>query len=91
MWLVVQLVDLLFAAYALALLVYLVLPRGGHPRLVAARRALTVTYEHVLFFLRAYVRPVRLGMSTLDPSPLVLLVGIIVARTIINYLLIGRV
>ena len=82
-----QAISLLFSAYALGLVAYVVLSWAEHPKAKQARQWLEQFYSPFLVSLRKYIRPIPMGNVRLDLSPLVLLLAIHMVQQLIMLLI----
>jgi uncharacterized protein YggT (Ycf19 family) len=89
MLVLVRLMNVVFAAYGLGLLVYAFLSSARGPGGSDAVRGLGRLYEPPLRVTRTFIRPVRIGRLSLDLSPLALVGAVAVVWGVIRYILIG--
>ncbi len=85
----VRLVDLLFDIYILGLIVFAVSSWVQHPQAFKLRAWLRPFYEPALAPIRNLLGTMNLGGAGLDFSPLVLILGLAVLRTVVISLLAG--
>ena len=81
--LLAQLVDLASSVYALGLFVYAVCIWIRHAQAQAAAKWLKRWYDPFLLPLRKAIKPVTLGKMAVDFTPMVLLLGIVIARKVL--------
>lgn len=72
-----------FNVYALGLIIYVACTWIQHPTAAKVREWLHRWYEPVLEALRRAIKPVTIGTKRVDFTPLVLLVGIMIARKLV--------
>ena len=82
-----RLIDVAIGIYSVGLIVYCILGWLRSPQTDKARLWLGRFYEPVLAKLRAGIKPVRLGSTLLDWTPLVLLGGLVLLKGLVLYLL----
>jgi len=85
---IAQLVDKIFNIYALGLVVYTVLSWINNPNANKARTWLEKFYLPPFTFIQTNIKPINAGGKLIDFSPVILLVGIMIVRKIVGYLLI---
>lgn len=85
---VAEIFYLAFNAYALGLLAFVITTWIRHPRVEPARVWLSAWYEPVLLAMRRRIRPVRLGQSRVDLTPVLLFLAIVLLRQIVVALLV---
>ncbi len=83
----IQLINEIFNVYALGLVVYTVLSWINNPSANKIRAWLEKLYLPLLTFIRTKIKPINTGNKLMDFSPVILLVGIMIVRKIICYLL----
>ena len=82
-----RLVEIVISVYALGLIAYAILGWMRNVRTDAARRLLGRLYDPALARIRVAVKPVQLGTTMLDVSPAILLIGLVILKGLILYLL----
>ncbi len=80
---ILRLIDLAFKLYTYGLIAYILLSWVNSPESDRLKRWLGRFYIPPLSFIQRGVRPVRVGMVMIDPSPLILLIGVILAKMIV--------
>lgn len=86
---IIRLVELATWAYNVGVLVYVVSTWIRARWASKLERALKPFYEPPLRALRTGVKPVRWGRARIDPSPIVLILLVVLARWVILDVLIG--
>lgn len=82
-----QIVYFTCNAYALGLLVYVTLSWVNEPRAQRARKWLEPGFAPVLEPLRRKIKPIAMGGSRLDITPMLLLLAIFLVRNVLVRLL----
>lgn len=83
----IRLVDLVVSFYAMGLIAYSLLSWMRSPQTAKARAWLGRFYDPVLGKIRAVVKPLRVGNALLDVAPGVLLLGLMVLKRLVVYLM----
>ncbi len=83
-----QIVYLAFNVYTLGLMAYVVSGWVALPQAAEVRRFLDHWYTPPLELLRKYIRPIRTGSTHVDPTPVVLLLLLQIARNLLVNLLV---
>ena len=79
----VRIVDLAFEAYAVGCIVYAVCSWISHPQAKKLENWLRPWYEPLLQQIRRVVRPILCKTTCIDVAPLVLLLGLAIARKVV--------
>lgn len=82
-----RLIEMIISAYSLGLIVYLLLGWIHNMQTERARTWLSRLYDPVLVKIRAAVKPINVGATLLDLSPMILLIGLVVLKGLVLYLL----
>ncbi len=89
MILIANLVSLAFAVYTLGLFVYVIQRWIGIRFGLRVDQMLRNAYEPFLIAIRSKVRPLQLGNARIDVSPMILFLGILIARAILITLIVA--
>ena len=81
-----RIIYLIFNVYALGLLVYIISSWIQHPQVDTARKWLGKWYLPFLIPLRNVIKPIKLGTSSLDITPMILLCAICLIRELVRSL-----
>jgi len=82
-----HLIGLVIGIYADGLIVYVILSWIKTPQVDKARAWLGQFYEPLLVPLRAFVKPIPVGGGLFDITPIVLLLGLVVLRNLVVFVL----
>lgn len=84
---VTRVIEVVVSIYSLGLIVYSVLTWLRSPQTARARRWMGSLYDPVLSRIRASVKPVQMAGASLDLSPAILLVGLVILKVLVLNLL----
>lgn len=88
MYMLARLIHLLFGAYTMGLVVYTLLGWVRSPETARLSKWLGRYYEPLLKPIQQKIKPINLGGTFIDFSPMILIVALMLTRTLIINLLI---
>ena len=83
----VQLVALAFDIYGLGLFVYVLCSWVRHPKIRKIENWLKPWYEPLFERVRRVIKPIPVGKTKVDLTPMIILIGIVIVRKVILALL----